>query len=416
MSARPRLLVAVATLLATSVLGTTASAATGVPREAGPLTDQIAPQIGGPISDAELEDLQSIAAQKGLSLRQATKRYAWNDDFALAVAEVRRVAPEAFAHAEIIDADNVWLAYAADAPSAAHQVMNDFRRQYSGVAVDIRQGWGYTERALQAGIEGVHEALLVTPGVRTASTSYDVEARTIRTAVVLEQGADAGRLPLVARTGLERAAGRSAANRILTSVVASKHLHLGGNDSSSNHHGGEAITGCTSGFGTMTSGGVRGISTAGHCGDSQADDGSTLTFRLSYRGTHGDFQLHTGPQAETDDFYAGSSTALEVSLRDVSGVGAPVVGQSLCKNGRVGFQDCQEVRKLDVCFDGDCNMVQMGSRLAEGGDSGGPVYWGNTAYGLHKGYHYDPVFPYDRDLFSRADRIDNALNTNIATS
>lgn len=104
-----------------------------------------------------------------------------------------------------------------------------------------------------------------------------------------------------------------------------------------------------------------------------------------------------------------------MSKRDVSAQGAPVKGQSLCKNGKNGYKDCQEVRKLNVCSSGDCNLVQMGARRAEGGDSGGPVFWGNTAYGLHKGWQYDP-FPYDRDLFSRADRIDNALSISVATS
>ena len=61
-----------------------------------------------------------------------------------------------------------------------------------------------------------------------------------------------------------------------------------------------------------------------------------------------------------------------------------------------------------------CNLVQMGSRLADGGDSGGPVFVGNTAYGLHHGWQYD-LWPFTRDLFSRADLIDEALWTNIAT-
>ena len=44
------------------------------------------------------------------------------------------------------------------------------------------------------------------------------------------------------------------------------------------------------------------------------------------------------------------------------------------------------------------------------------MFWGNTAYGIHKGYVYDPFWPFDREVFSRADRIDNALGIFIATS
>jgi len=56
----------------------------------------------------------------------------------------------------------------------------------------------------------------------------------------------------------------------------------------------------------------------------------------------------------------------------------------------------------------------MGSLLSERGDSGGPVYWGNTAFGLHYGKVFDP-WPFSREAFSRADRIDNALGVFIAT-
>lgn len=140
-----------------------------------------------------------------------------------------------------------------------------------------------------------------------------------------------------------------------------------------------------------------------------------MTYKAGHEGTHGDFQWHTGPKTG-DDFYAGNDTGLEFDLRDVSGIAAPVVGMSLCKNGATNQKDCQEVESLNVCTDSLCNLVQMGARLAAGGDSGGPVYWGNTAYGLHQGWMYDPAFPFDRDVFSRADRIDNALGIYIATS
>lgn len=43
------------------------------------------------------------------------------------------------------------------------------------------------------------------------------------------------------------------------------------------------------------------------------------------------------------------------------------------------------------------------------------MYWGNTAYGLHQGWIYDPFWPFDREVFSRADRIDDALGIYIAT-
>ena len=162
------------------------------------------------------------------------------------------------------------------------------------------------------------------------------------------------------------------------------------------------------------SSGERGISTAGHCGGRQTDDGSILHFEDEHEGTRGDLQWHTGLETVTDDFYAGSKSSLEANRRDVSSIGCTVVGQTLCRNGMVSYIDCQEVRKLNVCHGDYCNLVQMGARLSAGGDSGGPVYWENEAHGLHQGWMYDPVKPFKRDLFSRADRMGKALDTHVA--
>ena len=160
---------------------------------------------------------------------------------------------------------------------------------------------------------------------------------------------------------------------------------------------------------------MRGISTAGHCPNSLTDDGSSLTFKKEHEGKHGDFQWHAGTQSHTDDFYAGSTSSSEVNERDVSSIGDPTVGQTLCRNGKRSNRDCQQVRKINYCTGDLCRLVQMGSHLSEVGDSGGPVYWGNAAYGIHYGKVYDP-WPFTREAFSRADRIDNALGVSIATN
>ena len=67
---------------------------------------QGSPETDSAISDAEMEDLQAVASQLDMSLQEAIDRYAWNDRFALAVSAIREAAPEAFAGAEIVDANN----------------------------------------------------------------------------------------------------------------------------------------------------------------------------------------------------------------------------------------------------------------------------------------------------------------------
>ncbi len=374
--------------------------------------------INDTISAAELEDLQFFANQSGLSLQTVIDRYAWNDNFALAVSKIREAHPESFTGAEIVDADNAWVAFAGSAPRSALAIINTFKSSHSGVAVEVRTGKGFTEAELQRAIEAAHYAVLNTTEVLDANTSFDFASGQISTIVVLERtsaNSTLDGLQAIAVKNLTDATRADIVNNITTSVAHSERSDLGGNDSRTEHRGGEDLIegrrpDCTSGFGTKTSTGVRGISTAGHCPDDLSDDGISLTLMLEYEGTYGDFQWHTGTGTHTDDFYAGSASATEVNLRDVSFVASPEVGQLLCRNGLTSHRDCQRVRKLNVCSRHRCNLVQMAGRLSADGDSGGPVYLGNSAYGLHQGFVYDPpTSSIKRDVFSRADRMPSAL-------
>lgn len=130
----------------------------------------------------------------------------------------------------------------------------------------------------------------------------------------------------------------------------------------------------------------------------------------------GDFQWHTGPQTKPDDFYAGDPDGngpLEINRRDVAAVGIVTNGQTLCFNGKTTHKHCQGVRDSSVCAGTMCHLVQMGSRVTNPGDSGGPWFYGNSAYGIHYGLMYDPFWPYDRDIFSKASLIDDAMGVEI---
>ncbi len=382
------------------------------------LPDVPSPQIGDSISDAEMEDLRTIAAQSDMTLEEAIERYAWNDNFALAVDKIRSNSPEAFTGAEIVDAHTAWVGFSGEMPQAATETLAEFGGAFADVSLDARTGMGFTETELEAAIEVAHFAAMEQSGVLDVVTTYSFDTGRITVVVALGQSVDAATLSRV-EEAVDLSIGDRLKGTIEVSVVASGTPQLVFDDSNSYHHGGEVFSSCTSGFGTRASShtsGTRGISTAGHCGNPRTDDGYTMTFKDEYDGTHGDFQWHTGPKTESDDFYSGNSTTLETNLRDVSSVGDAVVGQSLCKNGKTNYKDCQEVRKTSVCAGNNCNLVQMGARLAAGGDSGGPIFWSNTAYGLHTSSMYDPSWPFDRDVYSKATRMDNAIDVYVATS
>jgi len=379
--------------------------------------DVTAPEVGDPIGEAELRDIEFIADAQGLSLEEAIAQYAWNDNFALLTSRIREGFPADFATAGIVDSDQAFVAFAGSAPIAADQLIQEFAAAFGKVSVDIRSNAGYSEAELVVAIPAAHYAVFQIAGVLDAHTSFDTESQTITTTVVLKSGAAETalhELQASAIAGISAVGIDGLLDRIGVSVVQSSHSVLSGLDSNTEHLGGESITGCTSGF-VVGGGGPRGPATAGHCGNTQTDDGAAIGFLSEHQGNHGDFQFHGGNQPRPDDFYAGDANVTEVDRRDVSGVGAPVVGQTMCKNGSTNHKQCQKVRKLNVCTGVYCNLVQLEARLAAPGDSGGSVYFGNTAYGFHHGWHYD-VFPFDRDLFSRADRIDDALGVNVATT
>lgn len=385
-----------------------------------PIPDVARPQIDDPISDAELEDLRALASQQGMSLQAAIDRYGWNDNFAIAVSTVREASAEAFTGAEIVDGGGAWVAFAAGAPERALEVIDTFKKSHPTVTVEVQTDLGFTEVELEKAIETVHYAMFESANVRDVSTSFDFDTRQITAMVALDTGVADSVLDDLRADATKKLADAGLGgilDSMTVSVVRSNLPALGGTDSNTEHMGGESLSGvCTSGFVVRTPSGVRGISTAGHCSNTLSDDGIALTIQAGHIGAQGDFQWHTGPQAKPDDFYAGNANATEVNRRDVAAVGAPVVGQSLCKNGIASFQDCQEVIQLNVCNGAACSLVQMAARLAAPDDSGGSVYWGNTAYGLHQGWRYDPFWPFDRDLLSRADRIDDALGVSVAST
>lgn len=378
------------------------------------LPDVAAPKIDDPISEAELEDLQTFAIQEGMLLEEAIDGYAWRDNFAVAVNTVQQEYPGAFAGAAIVDARGAWVGFEADAPGPAIGIIDTFEKAHPEIAVQVRSHVGFSEVELGEAVAAVHYATLEAAGVGDASTVFDYETRQITSTVVFDSvGAAAvdevrnGATGRLVDSGLE-----NLLDSIAINVVESTLPTFGGVDDNSAHIGGEAISTCTSGWSVSHWDGRSGIVTAGHCQAAQSDDGRALTHQTFHEGMFGDYQWHTGPQTEPDDFYSGNDTQLEVNRRDVAGAANPVVGQVLCKNGKTTFKSCDTVRATQICYAGYCNLVEMENQRADSGDSGGPWFYNYTAYGVHHGWFWDP-FPIQRNLFSKALSAFNALGVSI---
>lgn len=379
----------------------------------GELPDVEPAKIGDPISEAELADIATIAAQREMSLAEAVAAFAWHDDFSATVQRVRTSKPGALAHAAITGPRSAEVWFTENVPEMASGSINAFRSFFPAVSVTIRTDYGLSEQEANNALVAVHTAVLAHAG--DAESTFDYEKRQI--SVQVPEG---GRVPLSDLKAIAEAATTSGVSDAdINIVVTTVSGPIGGEDSGSYHYGGESLSTCTSGFTAVSSTGARRGTTAGHCGNTQSDDGDSLTFYDDYNALWGDYQLHYGPDWESDDFYSGNSSTLEVNRRDLSSSGIPVDGQSLCKNGRTTYKTCDTVRDNSVCSGANCYMVQMHSRLASGGDSGGPVFWSNTAYATHKGYMTTGPWynRQKRDIASQADSLHEAFSGyNWATS
>ena len=155
-----------------------------------------------------------------------------------------------------------------------------------------------------------------------------------------------------------------------------------------NIFGGLAMSTCTSGFAVSNSGGTRGVTTAGHCGNSQQVVGESLSFQQEQFGGSSDLQWHTAPgNTILPQFFDGSSNRSVTGTRSRNS--QPLNG-FVCKYGKTTGNTCGFIvdKNLSLSFvpNSSATFIRVsndGQDLSSGGDSGGPWFSGNTAYGIH---------------------------------
>ncbi len=158
-----------------------------------------------------------------------------------------------------------------------------------------------------------------------------------------------------------------------------------------NIYGGLTINGCTSAFSVRNSSGFRGITTAAHCPDNQFYNGSNLTFQSQDQAGNQDVQWHTAPGfTVTNQFNSGTGIRNVTATRSRSN---QAVGNYVCKNGRTTGYTCGNISSTtfipNYVSNAQATFIRVhnnnNNNLSEAGDSGGPWFNGNTAYGIHSG-------------------------------
>lgn len=168
-------------------------------------------------------------------------------------------------------------------------------------------------------------------------------------------------------------------------------------EDTANIYGGLALSTCTSGF--LVQNGwwpfiTKGITTAGHCPNTLSYNGSSLTFQSEkWTGSY-DVQWHTASGYTVTNkiqYWDDGST------RDITATKSrndQLIDELVCKYGKTTYYACGYIGSIDFNPQTQENNVATFIRvrntagwdvLGGSGDSGGPWFNGNTAYGIMKG-------------------------------
>ncbi|WP_454856902.1 S1 family peptidase [Promicromonospora soli] len=368
-------------------------------------------------------ELAIVAAQRGITVAEADAAIGWQDSFARLATDLESAHPADFAGAEIsseVPAVGT-IRFKGVVPAGVGQQLT--LEALDGFNVRLEGGAGLSAVDVDELVIDVHSAVRDVAKDRLAEmvSYYDKSQRKV---IVTARPLDLA--------GLDLASSNVAATEIVAALpsrlesVADVVLDTSLSNATEARYGGgrlEASGGstlrCTSGFNVRGSG-TTGVATAGHCANGLTHENVSggiefsLDYQSGHRGNWGDFQWHTSAESEPDDFYYIAGVR-----RDVSARVNPVVGQTLCRYGHATGAHCNTVSDTSLCatLDGieTCRLVRMTGDTAEGGDSGGPLYYGTSAYGFHTGQVGCAIIT-TCDVWSRVTYIDDALGVTVRIS
>ena len=324
-------------------------------------------------------DVQSYADEWGISIDEATRRLNLQDTMGELDAALQENESDTFA--------GLWIEHGATA--------DDFgvvTRFTSDGAQTLQRYSQYIAAGPLAGMVETRSADKTIEELRTARKS--AIGNLVGLAVPVESGVNVlenrVEIYVVERTRLESA--MSAANIELpekVELVSVSELSRKAVDI----YGGLTARTCTLGFSVENTSGTRGVTTAAHCSNSQKYNGTDLPMQSQFFNSDRDVQWHTAPGfTVTNEIYADST-------REITGTrptSQQSIGTYVCKRGMTTGYGCGYIihtyylpdDEEHTCIPDECSFVDTwirihrdGVDLAELGDSGGPVFKNNTAYG-----------------------------------
>lgn len=155
--------------------------------------------------------------------------------------------------------------------------------------------------------------------------------------------------------------------------------------------GGTPLSTCTGGFTVRNNAtGELGISAAAHCGNTQYAQGYLLPFRAEDNNTDQDVQWHSA----CDILEVTNEVNSGIGLRSIIGTMTrtnQTIGSMVCKYGMTTGRTCGTIssKTFDLGANHNATFIRVNNypdgNLSEGGDSGGPWFLEDRAYGSHVG-------------------------------
>lgn len=163
---------------------------------------------------------------------------------------------------------------------------------------------------------------------------------------------------------------------------------------------GTSVTGrrqrCTTGF-VVTNGEINAITTAAHCPDNLTyidNDGNSVELPMigSWGAAYRDVQINGSPDSPEPLFYANRGAGSLRRLATWRNVASTRAGDFVCHYGESSGYSCALVQLTDYAPPGELcggpcepTWVTVDGPSCIPGDSGGPVFSGDVAFGIAKG-------------------------------
>ncbi|MET8001498.1 hypothetical protein [Nonomuraea glycinis] len=338
---------------------------------------------------SDLNDLKLVAKDQKMTIEEAIERIAWQPRLnEIGAALEQRFPTETSGLAVLDNGLKAQIGFKGEIPEYAIELAKTLP-----VAVDLVGNKGFSQADLKQARDAAYASVAAKHDtVDTLMGSYDTDSGVVEIAIKPRR---APKDETTRRALLhELQPVQPLVDKIKIDVQLSDKNFTAPQDSYM--RGGGGFSDCTTGFNIINGNfpsdpDARLAATAAHCGSggtktycNHPTQGDCTTSSFGLRSTTYDIGAWTrGGLTLTRTFYYDYNKARYVYYTGSS----PATGQNICNYGHSRqYAACANIKRIDVSVPNAAGLTIMDRSITIGGDSGGPWYKANTAWGIHYGF------------------------------